>query len=89
MLFWPDVGDHDGLAVTTNSILKKIGQLTLSVWNVVLFIVTGGDDYLLEERKRLVDVVGFFHSTGLIQLLCSLISCKINKMQLRHNNLLG
>ena len=89
MLFWPDVGDHDGLAVTSNSILKEIGQLTLSVWNVILFVVTGGDDNLLEEGKRLVDVVCFFHSTGLIQFLSSFISSKINKMKLRNNDLFG
>lgn len=47
MLFWPDVSDHDSLAVTSNSILKQIGQLTLSVWNVILLVVTGRYHYLL------------------------------------------
>jgi hypothetical protein len=31
----PDISDEDGLAVTTNRILEEVGQLTLTVRDVV------------------------------------------------------
>ena len=39
--FRPNVGNQDGLAVTTDGILKQVSQLALAVRHVVSLGVTG------------------------------------------------
>ena len=49
---------------------------------MILFIVASGNDDLLQERERLVDVIGLFHSGGMVELLRSLTACQVYKVQL-------
>lgn len=85
---WPDVCNHNSFTISSNRIFEKICEFTLSVWNMIFFAITWRNNNLLKERKWFIDVISFFYSITLYKFLCSLISCKINKMKLWNNNFL-
>ena len=70
LCFRPDIGDEDGLAVAADGIFEEVGELALSVGDMVAFLIAGRNDYLLEEGERTVDVRCFFQgeafSVGLL-----------------------
>ena len=48
---WPDVGDHDRLAITADGVAEEVGQLGLSVWDVTALLARESEDDLLEETE--------------------------------------
>lgn len=88
-LLRPDVCDHYRLAVATNRIFQKIGQLALPVRDVILLGIASRNHHLLQEGQRFVDIIGLFEPLNGIQLLGPLVSGKVNQVKLGNNNLLA
>ena len=55
----PDVGDHQSATVSPEGVFEDVGQLWLSVGNVLTSLVCQCSDHLLEKRERFVDVESF------------------------------
>lgn len=83
-----NIGEHNSFAVTTNRVSQKVSQSCLSVWDVVSLSVWQSKNHLLQVRKRLVDVSGFFQlpSRG-ASLLGSLGTSEIYQMEFRVDHL--
>lgn len=89
MFLRPNICNHAGLTVSTNSVLEKVGKFTLSIWNMIFLIVSRSDHNLLEEGKGFVNIVSFSHSIHSIKFFSSLVTSEINKMKFRYNDLLS
>ena len=89
MSFRPNIGDQDSVAVATNRVLEKIGQLALTVGHVVALFVGRADDNLLKEGQTSVDVAGLSHSDACCSsLLGALVTCQVNEVELGSDDLL-
>lgn len=83
----PNVSNQTSLWITSNWIFEQISQLVLPVRNVLSLLVTEGNNNLFQERKRLVDKLGFNQSFSFRAcFFSSLRSSQINQVDLTHNN---
>jgi hypothetical protein len=71
----PDVSDENGFAVTTDRVLEEVGQLALTVRDVITLGITGGNDHLLQVGQTSVNIGSFLlgetFSTGLLDAFIS------------------
>ena len=58
-----DVSDQQCATVSPEGVLEDVGQLRLSIGDVLTSPVGQGSDHLLKERERLVDVEGLLLHT--------------------------
>lgn len=84
------VGDHDGLAVTSERVTQQIRQGGLSIGYVIALLIGQSKDNLLKITETLVDMLRLLKKlTASVRLLGALRTGKINKMELGVDNLLG
>lgn len=87
---WPNVSDHDGLAVTADRVAKEVGQFRLAVGNVAAFLARESEHDLLEERKRLVDEAGLLEDEALRAcLLGHLTAGEVDEVQFGEDDFVG
>jgi tRNA isopentenyl-2-thiomethyl-A-37 hydroxylase MiaE len=77
-----NIGEHNSFAVTADGVSQKVSQSSLSVWDVISLSVRQSQHHLLQVRKTLVDMSGFFQlPSGSPCLFGSLGTSKIHQVQ--------
>lgn len=52
----PDVSNHQGATVSSQGVLEDVGQLRLTVGDMLTSFVCQCSDHLLEKRERFIDI---------------------------------
>lgn len=84
---WPNISDHDSLAVTAEWVTQEVCQFSLTVWNMTTLFAWKGKDNLLEETERLIDEARLFKDKAFrSSLLGHFTASEIDQVQLGEDN---
>ena len=84
---WPNISNHDSLAVTTKRVTQEVCQFSLTVWNMTALFARKGKDNLLEETERFVNETRLFEDEAFRScLLGHFTASKIDQVQLGEDN---